>query len=135
MSEVTANGRPRLWPEPKAFEAKILEYFEAQKEDGKPPTIAGLCYFLGFSDKQALTAYEGYGDDFSLPVKKARLRIEQDRSERLLGKDTFTPGVIFDLKNNHGWRDKSEQELSGPDGGPIQVSEIVLRGVRSQPHD
>lgn len=28
-----------------------------------------------------------------------------------------------------------KQQHSGPDGGPIVVSEIVLRGVRSQPHD
>jgi hypothetical protein len=121
------DGRPRLWPSAKAFAAKIDAYFEGQKTDGKPPTIAGLCYFLGFSDKQALTTYEGYGEDFSLPVKKARLRIEQDRSERLLGKDTFTPGVIFDLKNNHGWKDTSQQEVTGD---MRVINEIVLRGVR-----
>lgn len=113
----------------------IDAYFKDIESGAKPPTLAGLCYFLGFADKQALSEYEGYGDEFSLPVKKARLRIERDRSERLLGKDTFTPGVIFDLKNNHGWKDKTEQELSGANGGPIEVREVILRGVRSQPHD
>lgn len=128
-------GRPRLYGSAELMAEKVNAYFAAKTLEGKPPTIAGLCVFLGFSDRHALSEYEGYGADFSATVKNARLRIEEDRSERLLGKDTFTPGVIFDLKNNHGWRDKSEQELSGPDGGPIPVSELVLRGVRSDPRD
>lgn len=102
---------------------RIGAYFEELAD--KPPTLAGLCYFLGFADKQALGEYEGYGDDFSLAVKKARLRIEQDRSERLLGKDTFTPGVIFDLKNNHGWKDTLQQEHSGPGGGPVVIERVI----------
>lgn len=116
------RGRPRLYPNAAQLDAKITEYFAAIEVDGKPPTLAGLCYFLGFSDKQSLSEYEDYGDEFSLPVKRARLLIEQDRSERLLGKDTFTPGVIFDLKNNHGWKDKVEQEHSGPGGQPINFT-------------
>lgn len=115
------RGRPRLYSNAAQLDAKITEYFASKEIDGKPPTLAGLCYFLGFSDKQSLSEYEDYGEEFSLPVKKARLLIEQDRSERLLGKDTFTPGVIFDLKNNHGWKDKVEQEHSGPGGQPIFV--------------
>lgn len=116
------RGRPRLYPNAAELDAKITEYFAGKEVDGKPPTLAGLCYFLGFSDKQSLSEYEEYGEEFSLPVKKARLLIEQDRSERLLGKDTFTPGVIFDLKNNHGWKDKVEQEHSGPGGQPINFT-------------
>lgn len=116
------RGRPRLYGSAVEFAAKIEAYFEARAADERPPTLAGLCVFLGFCDKQALTEYEGYGPEFSLPVKRARLRIEEDRSQRLLGKDTFTPGVIFDLKNNHGWKDKNETEHTGADGGPMIVT-------------
>lgn len=112
-------SRPRKYDDPAILNERIDAYFTERGADKRPPTLAGLCYFLGFQDKQALSEYEGYGDEFSLPVKKARLRIEEDRSERLLGKDTFTPGVIFDLKNNHGWKDKTEQEHTGPEGGPM----------------
>lgn len=110
MSETL--GRPRRWPDAAALAERVDAYFAEREGDGRPPTIAGLCVFLGFQDKQALSEYETYGPDFSLPVKRARLRIEEDRSERLLGKDTFTPGVIFDLKNNHGWKDQTQQEVS-----------------------
>lgn len=128
---MTAEGRPRRYKSAKDFDAAVETYFE----DATKPTMSGLAYALGFEDRDSFTRYEEYGPDFSRTVKRARLRIEQDRHERLIDKEKFTAGVIFDLKNNHGWRDKSEQELSGPDGGPIQVSEIVLRGIRSDPRD
>lgn len=105
-------GRPSLFDDPGAMGEMIGEYFAKCEADPRPPTIAGLCYFLGFDDRHAMAEYETR-PAFSATVKNARLRIEQDRSERLLGKDTFTPGVIFDLKNNHGWKDKQEVEHSG----------------------
>jgi hypothetical protein len=30
--------------------------------------------------------------------------------------------TIFNLKNNYNWKDRTEQELSGPDGGPIETT-------------
>lgn len=118
------TGRPRLYPDPEAFAVATDEYFET----AKLPTMAGLCFHLGFEDREGFTRYEGYGDAFSRTVKRARLRMEADRHERLLDKADFTPGVIFDLKNNHGWKDKTEQEHGGPDGGPIKT-ELTLKFV------
>lgn len=122
------KGRPRLYPDPDALAAKVDEYFAEREASGKPPTIAGLCYFLGFSHRNALQEYEDYGLDYSCTVKRARLRIENERAERLIGKDTFTPGLIFDLKNNHGWKDKSEADLNlggQPDNPVITRVELV----------
>lgn len=110
-------GRPRLYESAEEFETATEGYF-AQAET---PTMAGLCYHLGFCDKDSFSHYETYGDDFSRTVKRARLRMEADRHSKLVSKETFTPGLIFDLKNNHGWKDKTEQEVSGPEGGPAVV--------------
>lgn len=104
-----STGRPRLFNSPEEMQEGIDAYFK--QLNGKVPTVAGICFFLGFDDRHALAQYEEY-DGFSATVKKARLRIEQDRAERLIGKDTFTPGIIFDLKNNHGWKDKTEVDQS-----------------------
>jgi hypothetical protein len=30
-------------------------------------------------------------------------------------------GAIFSLKNNFGWKDKTEHELTGADGGAIKT--------------
>lgn len=103
-------GRPRLYQSPEAFALKADEYFATCENK---PTLAGLCLFMGFSDKQSFSNYETYGHEFSLTVKKAQMRIELDRHERLIDKNRFTPGVIFDLKNNHGWKDQQDLNHSG----------------------
>lgn len=112
------TGRPRLYSDPVELEQRVEAYFA---ECVTHPTMAGLAYFLGFESRDALADYEKYEAPFSRTVKRARLRIEQNRSERLLDKDTFTPGLIFDLKNNHGWKDKTEADLNhgGQDGNPV----------------
>jgi len=102
-----AGGRPRLFQSPEAFEAKANAYF-AQITSEERPTLAGLCFFMGFCDKDSFSNYATYGEEFSRTIKRTQLRIEADRHNRLIGKDTFTPGVIFDLKNNHGWVDRQE---------------------------
>lgn len=114
------GGRPRLFPDPEAFAEKADAYFKALEGSGKPPTMAGLCLFMGFDDRDSFTRYETYGDAFSRTVKRARLRIEADRNERLLDRQDFTAGVIFDLKNNHGWKDKVAHVGGGEDEPPIR---------------
>jgi len=104
-------GRPRLYPDSKAFADKADAYFAFVEANGKMPTLSGICLFMGFSDKQSFSNYATYGDEFSLTVNKARLMIEDDRNQRLAKAD-FSPGIIFDLKNNHGWKDKTEQEVT-----------------------
>lgn len=38
--------------------------------------------------------------------------------------------TIFLLKNNHGMKDRVEQELSGPNGGPIETkSKLDMTGL------
>jgi hypothetical protein len=106
------EGRPRLIPSPEVMQAKADEYFADCEIRVKPPTMAGLCYWLGFADRHSISEYEKF-KEFTATVKRLRLRIEQDRSENLIAKDKFTPGLIFDLKNNHGWVDKQEVEHSG----------------------
>lgn len=114
------TGRPRLYADAAAFSAKTEEYFTLTEEWGKMPTLAGLSLHLGFDDRESFGRYADYGDGFSRTVKRARMIIEDDRNQRLA--NAACTGVIFDLKHNHGWTDKSQQELSGPDGGPVSVT-------------
>lgn len=118
------TGRPRLYQDEKAFTDAVEAYFSSCETDGRRPTLSGLSYDLGFDDRETFSNYASYGDGFSRTVKRAKLRIGDWLEQRLTNKDTFTPGIIFDLKNNHGWKDKTEQELTGADGGPVQVQKI-----------
>lgn len=95
------TGRPRMYNDPLVLEAKIDQYFDGL-EESEPPTLAGLCLFLGFSDRKSLDEYRNY-DGFSPTVSRAKLRIEADRSKRLAVKELYTPGLPMDLAANHGW--------------------------------
>lgn len=117
---MAAVGRPRKFEDPEAFAHEADAYFASLEGTTKPPTLAALCRHMGFTDQESFSNYASYGDDFSRTVKDVTLRILQDRQERLLDKAAFTPGVIFDLKNNHGWKDVQAVESSGPNGAPIQ---------------
>lgn len=98
------GGRPRLYTDPELFAAKVDEYLAT----ATVPSIVGISLHLGFCDKFSFSHYANYGIEFSKTVEKARMRIEQDRIERLNDKGKFSPGTIFDLKNNYGWVDKQE---------------------------
>ena len=71
------------------------------------PTISGLAYTLGMST-EAFRNYEQKGE-FLATVKRAKQRIEISLEQRLAG--NAVTGSIFNLKNNFGWKDKTEQEI------------------------
>lgn len=125
-SEVkSVMGRPRLYTDPQLFSDKVDDYFADCEVRERKPTLAGLCVFMGFYDKDSFVHYQNYGPDFSRTVSRAKLLMEDDRHQLLLSKDKFTPGVAFDLKNNHGWKDKTETELTGANGGPVETKSWV----------
>lgn len=104
------------------FEKGIEEYFKLKKKDKKPPTIAGLARHLGFESRNALSEYEKIENHkdieekekiaIACTIKKARLRIEEYLEENLIeGKQVA--GTIFNLKNNFGYVDRTEQEHKG----------------------
>ena len=70
--------------------------------------------------------------EFADTVKLAQVKRQLFLERRLLSADTgpVVTSTIFALKNAgpEDWRDKVSQELSGPDGGPIQhnVTHIEL---------
>lgn len=119
-------GRPPHYNSVEDLEGKILEYWqscqmkktkdpETDEEiitDGKPPTITGLAYFLGFESRQSFYDYE-QNDEFSYTIKRARLMIESNYEEALFNKNAAGP--IFALKN-FGWKDTQEIKHDLPRG-------------------
>lgn len=75
----------------------------------KIPTITGLCLHIGIT-KETWRQY-GQLEEFSDPIKKAKTVIEQYNEEQLYRKDQVT-GIIFNLKNNFGWKDKQEVDTN-----------------------
>lgn len=121
-----AGGRPLKYTSVEDMQSAIDEYFthcdnrikEIHKPDGEtygysnpePYTMSGLAYALGLS-RQSLIDYKNK-DEFFDAIKDARNRVEHDVERRMSDKDTFTPGLIFNAKNNFGWKDKTETDLT-----------------------
>lgn len=112
-------GRPPLWNTPDELEAAIDGYFV--EAEGTLPTVSGLCLALGCC-RETLWDYSRK-PEFSDAIKRARTRLELAWELRL-GEAACT-GAIFWLKNQ-GWKDKTEQAITGPNGGPIEVTSYKL---------
>lgn len=121
-------GRPPKYETPEQMQEAIDFYFNKDNSNGAYiltgedtktylPTISGLAYSLGMTT-EALRNYEGK-EEFLATVKRAKQKVEVALEQRLYGQAVV--GTIFNLKNNFGWRDKSENEISGPNGGAIET--------------
>jgi hypothetical protein len=126
MSE-NKMGRPPLWKDAETLAAAIEEYFEwcdnriqqvYDKKSGSvieiinpmPYTMSGLAYYLHMDRRTLLDYSSKTGDpDFSPTIKAARNRVALDVENRLMEGGNAT-GAIFNLKNNFGWKDVSQQD-------------------------
>jgi len=111
-------GRPPIFETPDLLQDKIDEYFTSLADKKEPPTITGMCLFLGFESRQSFHDYVEKAD-FSYTIKKARLRIESEYEKKLHAQNPT--GSIFALKNL-GWSDKQEIKHEGiPERPPVNI--------------
>ena len=103
------GGRPSTFKTVEELENRIEEYRQECIEKESNPTITGLAYFLGFSDRHSFYDYEKR-EVFSHTIKRARLWIESIYESRLFSNSPTGP--IFALKN-FGWKDKTEVDMNG----------------------
>lgn len=80
---------------------------EIYKHAPKPYTITGLALALDLC-RQDLLNYQGK-KEFHDTVKRAKQRCENYAEEQLFRQGNCA-GVIFNLKNNYGYKDKQEVE-------------------------
>ncbi len=106
-------GQPPKIKSPKEMQKKMEAYFQQCDADKKPYTVPGLALGLGLATRQSLLDYSDRDPGYLDAVKKAKLRIEAQRNSMMIEGKGNVIGAIFDLKNNFGWKDKQEHELSG----------------------
>lgn len=73
------------------------------------PSILAMCRHIG-TNRETLLDYEAK-KEFSDTIKTAKARIEEYVEQQLYRKDQVT-GIIFNLKNNFGWKDKTEVDTN-----------------------
>ena len=122
-----AGGRPPHFDNAEDFERAANDYFDQCGVNGVMPTVNGLALALGFTSRQSLHNY-AERPEFVDTVKRVRTRLEAAWEERLGGPNAA--GTIFWLKNQ-GWTDKTETELYGKNGGPVEqvhrIERVIVR--------
>ena len=107
---------PRRFETPADLEKAVANYLKTYEENGRPLTVSGLAVFCGCNrdtiHAYASGTYDVDGVNYSDTIKKAMTVIEQDKSEKALTGVYSTAFSIFDLKNNHGWRDRHETDIT-----------------------
>lgn len=116
------------------LQTKIDAYFDSCyeiDENGKkiqiePFTITGLALALDTSREVLMDIQnrvsEGYSEEFSDAVIRAKLRCH-NYAEKQLFTAKSAQGAIFALKN-YGWKDTSNIEVTGADGGPLMLNQV-----------
>ena len=115
------GGRPMKFKTVEELQKKIDEYFAECDKQKRPYTITGLALALD-TNRATLLDYEKKYEQFSEVVKKAKLRIENYAEEQLFTSKNVA-GVIFNLMNNFGWKNRQDVDASigGKEGEPLQV--------------
>lgn len=125
MAEV---GRPRRWKTVDELEKAIEAYFLDAIANEQPLGILALCVHAKMS-WDCFHDYERgdmdeYPDEFSGPLKAARLRIMAYAESNVYN---HTAGATFMLTNlsrnlKNPWKNAQHQELTGANGGPVELS-------------
>lgn len=145
------TGRPKKYKSKKALAEAIDGYFRSisrtidlqdltgaviLNDDGEtirklqfvvPPSIGGLCLYLGIDR----STWQNYCDgklhpEFREVTALTRGRIEAWLEEQLLTREKGVQGIIFNLQNNYGWRQKQEVELGDKTRKSIQTEGMSL---------
>lgn len=93
-----------------------------------PPSISALCLFIGI-ERSTFRNYENEKNSDKYPGFREVCQHCRDRIECWLETEVNTrrkglQGIIFNLKNNYGWRDKTEIELGEGTLRQMEVSSV-----------
>lgn len=132
MADKKKVGRPLKFKSAKELQNKIDEYFAYCDKHEKPYTITGLALALDTS-RDILLNYEER-EEFSNTIKKAKLKCQAYAEEQLFI-NRNTAGVIFNMINNYGWKNKQDIDtnIGNKDGKPFETTNTVdLRKLTPQ---
>lgn len=127
MRDIEKGGMIQKEVEVNDYSQRPDEEIEWHITEPKIMTVSALAVFLGTS-RETLINYQEKPEFFDT-IKEAKDLIESQWEARLVGSNVT--GVIFNLKNNWSWADKTEQEITNPDGyNPYaNLSEDELRAL------
>jgi hypothetical protein len=140
-------GRPKKYTA-KTLEQAVNRYFksisctrnamdefgkEIMNDDGepitytayvRPPSISALCLFLGIEKR----TWANYAEQEAMApvVENTKARVEAYLEEQLTIREKGVQGIIFNLQNNYGWKQKQEVELGEKTRKDLNVQSMSL---------
>lgn len=120
------RGRPPKWQD---CIDPAWDYINGgfQQESDVVPTIAGLAVSLSCA-RETVHAWAREHEEFSHIVKAL-----MSKQEKMLANggilSEYNTAITKLLLSKHGYSDKTETAHTGPDGGPLQIAEVVRKVV------
>lgn len=126
-------GRPKKYSTVEEMEQIIEDYFNLCNKKHLPYTVSGLAIALDMT-RETLLRYEEQ-NEFSDTIKRAKQRVEGYAEMCLFKGGGIATGVIFNLKNNFGWKDKTEidNNIGNKDDKPfknIDLSHLTTEQIK-----
>ncbi|GHE74754.1 hypothetical protein GCM10019059_37870 [Camelimonas fluminis] len=130
MTDAPKPGRPTEYRQ--EYGAEILQLMASGL------SLAASAAELGFH-RQRVYEWMDRHPEFADTVKLAQAKRQLFLERRLLSADAgpVVTSTIFALKNAgpEDWRDKVQAELTGPNGGPVQIAAVERIIVRPKDTD
>lgn len=106
-------GKPLKFKSVKELQKKIDAFFAKCDKEREPYTITGLALALDTS-RRTLLDYETKErySQYSHAIKRAKNKCEGYLEKGMLNGKIPTIAAIFNAKNNYGWKDKTETEIT-----------------------
>lgn len=102
---------------------------EGKRVQTRPYTITGLALALD-TNRQTLVNYEEKEEYFDA-IKRAKLMCENYVEEGMLTNKLNSTASIFNMKNNYGWKDKTEQDITtqGDKIGNVDITDAQYERI------
>jgi hypothetical protein len=120
------RGRPPKWQD--AIDP-AWEYVDGQfvNEGDLIPSVAGLAVYVGCA-RETVHAWAREHEEFSHILSKMLAKQEKLLAANGLSGE-YNAAITKLLLSKHGYSEKTETALTGVDGGPILISEVVRKVV------
>lgn len=117
-------GRPTTYDD--ELLAKAKEYITVYEAQGDMiPSVEGLAAYI---ERARSTLYDWASQDDKAEFSDILSEINETQKRVLVNKglsNDFNSNITKLVLGKHGLSDKTEQEISGPDKGPIQTTSVI----------
>lgn len=116
------------YPTPEKLQKRLNEFLDYVKKNEVPMTIGRLAYFLGVSN-DTINRYAEKWQYYEM-IRDIKQFILADKEERLCSSSGNKGGIIFDLINNHHYRNYAPIPAPQTQDSPESIANEIQQFVK-----